>query len=145
MDLERERRVLQSLEDALEWPRAERDARLQRVLAHDESLLGDVRKLLETADSLEILLPTEMPVRDPPEDPPPPERLGPYRFGALLGKGGMGRVYRAERVDGVFEHTIAIKLMRQPALLGRGDQCECYGSSNDRADSSLEGNTGATL
>ncbi|MEJ1966943.1 MAG: serine/threonine-protein kinase [Gammaproteobacteria bacterium] len=50
------------------------------------------------------------------DDAPPPERLGPYRLGELLGKGGMGRVYRAERADGLFEQTIAIKLMRRSRM-----------------------------
>jgi hypothetical protein len=50
------------------------------------------------------------------DDTPAPERLGPYRLGELLGKGGMGRVYRAERADGLFEQTIAIKLMRRTRM-----------------------------
>jgi serine/threonine-protein kinase len=50
------------------------------------------------------------------DDPPPPERLGPYRIGELLGSGGMGHVYRGERDDGVFERTIAVKLMRRTRL-----------------------------
>ena len=60
-----------------------------------------------------------MPIATSAEDAPP-QRLGPYRLGELIGKGGMGRVYRAERADGVFEQTIAIKLMRRtqmPALV----------------------------
>lgn len=47
------------------------------------------------------------------DDTEPPARLGQYRLGALLGRGGMGRVYRGERDDGVFEQTIAVKLMRR--------------------------------
>jgi predicted Ser/Thr protein kinase len=37
---------------------------------------------------------------------------GPYRLGRLLGKGGMGSVYLAERADGEVEQRVAIKLLR---------------------------------
>lgn len=36
-------------------------------------------------------------------------QLGPYRITGLIGTGGMGLVYRAERSDGTFERTVAIK------------------------------------
>ena len=44
------------------------------------------------------------------------ERLGPYRLGALLGAGGMGEVYAAERADGEYRQGVAIKLL--PPLAG---------------------------
>ena len=47
-----------------------------------------------------------------------PERIGVYRITGLLGEGGMGAVYRGERSDGLFEQTVAIKLMR-PGVLSR--------------------------
>ena len=37
---------------------------------------------------------------------------GPYRLGDLLGRGGMGAVYSAERVDGEVAQRVAIKLLR---------------------------------
>ncbi|HUP07282.1 MAG TPA: serine/threonine-protein kinase [Caldimonas sp.] len=43
---------------------------------------------------------------------PPGTRLGPWCVDALLGRGGMGEVYRAHRGDGQFEQQVAIKLMR---------------------------------
>lgn len=39
------------------------------------------------------------------------EKLGAYRLNALLGRGGMGSVYRAERIDGAFDKPVAIKLL----------------------------------
>ncbi len=39
------------------------------------------------------------------------ERMGPYRLLEVLGEGGMGVVYKAERADGQFKKTVAIKLM----------------------------------
>jgi eukaryotic-like serine/threonine-protein kinase len=57
-----------------------------------------------------------LPAADPPA--PPPERFGPFRILEPLGSGGMGQVWRAERADGLFEQTVAIKLI-QPHLLGR--------------------------
>jgi serine/threonine-protein kinase len=39
-------------------------------------------------------------------------RVGTYRLTALIGRGGMGEVYLAERSDGEFEQTVAIKRLR---------------------------------
>jgi tetratricopeptide (TPR) repeat protein len=39
------------------------------------------------------------------------DRLGAYRIEELLGRGGMGAVYRATRVDDAFTKTVAIKIM----------------------------------
>ena len=48
-------------------------------------------------------------------------RLGPYRLEALVGEGGMGRVYRARRADGAFEQTVAVKVVRQSLTLAGAD------------------------
>jgi eukaryotic-like serine/threonine-protein kinase len=45
----------------------------------------------------------------------PGDRVGPFRIVGELGRGGMGVVYEAERVDGAFEQRVAIKW-----LLARG-------------------------
>ena len=42
----------------------------------------------------------------------PPERIGSWRVLSLLGRGGMGDVYLAQRDDGEYERQVAIKLMR---------------------------------
>lgn len=44
--------------------------------------------------------------------------IGPWRLETLIGRGGMGEVWRARRDDGVYEQTVAVKLM-QPGGPGR--------------------------
>ena len=47
--------------------------------------------------------------------------VGPYRLDALVGEGGMGRVYRARRADGAFDQTVAVKVVRQTLALAGAD------------------------
>jgi serine/threonine protein kinase len=46
----------------------------------------------------------------------PPEEVGAYRITSLLGRGGMGEVYRAERSDGQFTKTVAVKFLPPVAV-----------------------------
>src|SRR5580658_814101 len=46
------------------------------------------------------------------------QQFGPYRVLALLGHGGMGSVWLAERADGLFTRQVALKLIH-PALKSR--------------------------
>jgi eukaryotic-like serine/threonine-protein kinase len=39
--------------------------------------------------------------------------IGPYQLQEEVGRGGMGTVWRAERVDGGFDQTVAIKLIKR--------------------------------
>ena len=51
------------------------------------------------------------------------ERVGPYRILRLVGRGGMGDVFLAERADGQFDQQVALKVVRRefaaPALVRR--------------------------
>jgi len=46
------------------------------------------------------------------------KQFGPYRVLSLLGHGGMGSVWLAERADGLFTRQVALKLVH-PALISR--------------------------
>ncbi|MCW7536918.1 serine/threonine protein kinase [Aquabacterium sp. A7-Y] len=61
------------------------------------------------------------------------QRVGAYRLGALIGRGGVGLVYRAERVDGRYEPAVAVKLMRdsfpgKPAVSRFRTECQIMSS-----------------
>ncbi len=110
------------LEQALERPVEERDAFLTRACADDPELLRILRTLVGAAR------------REGGPDPPGPALLGaalggdgreehadallgatvgPYRLVGILGTGGMGVVYLAERADGVFERQVAVKVLHR--------------------------------
>jgi len=50
---------------------------------------------------------------DIPENSMIGRRIGAYRLDAEVGRGGMGAVYRASRVDGEFDQTVAVKLIKR--------------------------------
>ena len=58
----------------------------------------------------------------------PGQRIGHYRVLSIIGRGGMGLVYLAERADGKFEQRVAIKVLQSALdleLLGERIQQEC--------------------
>lgn len=86
---------------------SQREAALAALDASDPALAGELRALLGRMDETDLLA---TPARAPPE------RLGPFRLRHRIGRGGMGEVFLAERVEGGFEQRVALKLMRDGAL-----------------------------
>ena len=71
-------------------------------------------KLLETQG----FLASRLPVIEDQDAALIGKQYGPYRIVSLLGHGGMGSVWLAERIDGLFTRKVALKLVH-PALVNR--------------------------
>ena len=98
---------------ALALEAAGRDEFLEQNCAGDEMLRREVESLLAFSGKTMGALkrPVESLARSVALSEQPQE-FGPYRLIRLLGDGGMGQVYLAERSDDLYEQQVAIKLMR---------------------------------
>src|SRR5580658_5987445 len=102
-ELERFREVEELFYAAIEHPPGvARDTLIQKRCGADENLRIEVVLLLEDHERIRAAVPS------------PAQRLP--RFGAwqamkLLGRGGMGTVYLAERADGAFRMAAAVKVV----------------------------------
>jgi eukaryotic-like serine/threonine-protein kinase len=97
---------------ALEQPPEQRSVFLSQACDGDNRLKALVQELLNCDQEEEGLL--DRPLVRPQEQPQNilGQHIGAYRIKALLGEGGMGEVYLAERSDGEFYKEVAIKLLR---------------------------------
>ena len=117
IDGERWELIQRLFHEALARPDAERDAFLERACASDPGLLAQVRALL-AADARESSVLDRglgTVARDVLDDSVPNvASVGPYRILSVLGRGGMGVVYLAERED--LGTRAAIKMLRDASL-----------------------------
>jgi tetratricopeptide (TPR) repeat protein len=119
-DPDRWRRLEEVFFGALELDPDAQAAFLDRSCGGDPELRLEVEKLLgASGKSLDGLRrPVEDAAREVVRDGAAPvQRIGAYRLVRLLGEGGMGLVYLAERADDQYRRQVAIKLMH--AGLGR--------------------------
>ena len=113
-----ERRLLALLEEALTKAPKERSSWLHQQCP--EALQERAQRLLQTADDVSCDNDSEATIIDTSVvDELVGTRLGAYAIKSLLGEGGMGKVYLANRVDGSFKQTVAIKIIRSTALSSR--------------------------
>ncbi len=113
------------LEQVLDLGAAERQAFLERACPDNPELVRTVLSLAQVsaAEEDEPMSPgpgvLHAALADGPGPPPDdPDALvgsnvGAYRLTAVLGAGGMGSVYLAERADEEFERTVAVKVLRR--------------------------------
>lgn len=103
--------VLDEIVDAaMALPADERQAFLETRLAADPEALRKATGILaRLAEAEGFLEPAAGPA---PQPAATPGQIGVWQVGAELGRGGMGVVYAAARVEGGFEQAGALKLMR---------------------------------
>lgn len=129
MDPNQWRQIEEAFHAALEKPDQERERFLSEVFPEDPKLQRTVRDYVVTHAELGAFM-----------DPPTREafgvvapststlgrgaQVGSHVLEREIGSGGMGTVYLAQRSDGQFEQSVAIKVLRQGA--GHGDLSERF-------------------
>jgi len=101
-------RIKALFSDARDMPdTGARLAWLNRQCGGDRSLIEEVQSLLTASVEAETIRAEAQ----YPANRVPAGQFGPYVALELLGRGGTSAVYRAERRDGKFEQTVALKVM----------------------------------
>jgi tRNA A-37 threonylcarbamoyl transferase component Bud32 len=109
-------------DELVELPELERARRLYEVRSHNAELAGLLERLLAadaaTTDLLDggapdLLEDASEPAADAEPLLPEGTAVGSWRVISLLGRGGMGEVYLAERSDPAFEQRVALKVIKR--------------------------------
>src|SRR5262249_42025510 len=98
---ERFQRLEALFDFALDVSPDERDAWLIEKCAGEPQLLEDLQTLLRDHEHVAAAAP----------QPEPRLEFGPWKATRLLGRGGLGGVYLAERSDGAFQMSVAVKVV----------------------------------
>ncbi len=111
-------RIHQLFDAALALPEPERKAYLEGECANTPELLLEVNAMLAadagTGSLNDVIDDLTEDYRHTHEGRFAGRQVGPFVVKELLGRGGMGLVYRAERTSGGFEQQVAIKFLLEP-------------------------------
>lgn len=122
MALEDWDRISACLDELLDLDATAREARLLALDAEDPVFARKLRELLTLEAERDDFLSKSLTETLPP-GMQAGDMVGPYALVRHLGDGGMGQVWLAQRRDGLFEHRVALKLLRpgfaSQALLSR--------------------------
>jgi serine/threonine-protein kinase len=115
-----QQRALALFAESLDQPAQSRAEWLDQACAGDAALRSAAETLVAADRLVSGFL--ERPPPGAPRADRIGERLGAFELIESIGAGGMGRVYRARRVDGGFEQEVAIKLYAAGHLSDSGVQ-----------------------
>ncbi|CAN5139026.1 hypothetical protein BH23BAC3_BH23BAC3_04980 [soil metagenome] len=113
------------VDEALELPEDEREAFINNRCSNDEKCIKYALSFLDSIEKADLFFSGKKKLKDKVADFATTERtrefrredligktIGSYKLTGLLGEGGMGAVYLAVRTDGQFDHSVAIKIIR---------------------------------
>ena len=113
-------KISEILETALEKDSTERSSYLTQVCGEDTAMREEIESLLsfEENEKNDVFEKNEFtPVLFADIEPNTNnfigKQIGKYKLTRLIGEGGMGAVFLAERTDGEFDQQVAIKLLKQ--------------------------------
>ncbi|MEO7012973.1 MAG: serine/threonine-protein kinase [Dokdonella sp.] len=112
-------RISSLFDELVELDADQRSQQLDQLEATDAGLADEVRALLMADEDAFGLLDGDAAAAVPgvlhrePDAMPADGMAGPYRLLHLLGEGGMGVVWLAERTDGAYEQQVAVKVLKR--------------------------------
>ena len=85
--------------------------RLRLTARQPAEVMAKLEALERGARRATRAMPTQFPGSGTEGDFPAPDQVGPFRLTDPLGEGGMGKVWKGQRNDGLFDQTVAVKLL----------------------------------